>query len=604
MRTLPSVASRSSRLVLSLILLLLASGLYTGCSGSSTSQQPATAPSISTQPASTSAYIGATATFSVTATGTAPLTYAWQLSGKAISGATGSSYTTPALTAQDDGDSFTVVVNNSAGSVTSSAAKLSVSAQAPQITVQPANVSVQIGQTASFSVTVGGTSQLGYQWLRGNQAIAGATSITYSLANAQMSDSGSTFSVTVSNSAGSVTSGPATLTVTQVPVSIVTQPVGGTFFVGENATLSVSTTGTSPSFQWMKNGAALAGATGSSYTTPAFAASDDKTSYTVVVTNQAGSVTSSPAVVRVGPFATTYTTQQGATLNLYAWPGNKMAILTAANTWDPAVMRKYLTAADGTWNYYAKANGTLPSLNFNYNGLATIAEVQSACGAGCTYIGATGMEIEDPYFNWMPDGIPFNVYDQVMFYEMGRSFWLFEKQIGYRSPGNSACLQTGYAILMRYRSIAAQGYQGAFNGFYSMPVTQSQIDAAVSNYNALVANNVGLIDAYAADSSLNWNNTFLVNTYSNPNGGCADLFASLIQRLAADYGGEAFIQDLWKEVLTRPAASTNQDALDNFVLAACATAKKNLTSIFIDKWRWPVSAAAQATAQSNWGNPV
>jgi hypothetical protein len=586
-------------------ILLLASSIQ-GCSSgtSSSSSPPATAPSINTQPTSQSAYIGATVTLSVAASGSAPLAYAWQLNGAAIPGAGSSSYTTPALTTLDNGDSFTVTVSNSAGSATSNAAKLTVTAQAPQISVQPPNVSVQIGQTANFSVTAAGTAPLSYQWLRNNQAISAATSPTYALANAQSTDSGATFAVTVSNSAGSITSGPASLTVTQVPVALATQPAGGTYFVGETTTMSVSASGTSPNYQWTKNGTSIAGATRSSYTPPAFAAGDDNTSYAVIVSNNASSVTSSAAVIHVGPFATTYTTQQGAKLSLYAWPGSKMAILTGSNTLSPAVMRQALTAADGTWNYYAGATGALPSYYFTYNGLATIAEVQASCGAGCTYLGATGMEMSDPYFLWLPDGIPFGVYDQIIFYEMGRSFWLFENRIGYVSPGNSACLQTGYAVLMRFRSLAALNYQGGYNEFYSTTPTAAQAQAGANTYNALVASNAGMIDTYAANTSLTWQNTFLVNTFSNPNGGCADLFASMVQRLALNYGGEAFIQDLWKEVLKQPISGTNQDAADHFVLAASAAAKKNLTSVFINTWRWPVSAAAITAAQMTWGNPI
>jgi hypothetical protein len=84
------------------------------------------APTISTQPANQTVLAGATATFSVTATGTAPLTYQWKKGGTAIAGATSASYTTPATVVGDSGASFTVTVTNSAGTVTSSAATLTV----------------------------------------------------------------------------------------------------------------------------------------------------------------------------------------------------------------------------------------------------------------------------------------------------------------------------------------------------------------------------------------------------------------------------------------------------------------------------------------------
>src|SRR5205085_7228168 len=102
----------------------------------------------------------------VTATGTAPLTYQWQKNGTAIGAAPTPSYTTPATTAADNGDQFTVVVSNAAGSVTSTAATLTVTSVmvAPTITTQPASQTVSAGQTATFTVTAAGTAPLSYQW--------------------------------------------------------------------------------------------------------------------------------------------------------------------------------------------------------------------------------------------------------------------------------------------------------------------------------------------------------------------------------------------------------------------------------------------------------
>jgi hypothetical protein len=87
---------------------------------------PSTAPSITTQPQDQTVNVGQTANFSVAATGTAPLSYQWQKSGAMIAGATSASYTTPATTAADNASTFQVVVTNASGSVTSSAATLTV----------------------------------------------------------------------------------------------------------------------------------------------------------------------------------------------------------------------------------------------------------------------------------------------------------------------------------------------------------------------------------------------------------------------------------------------------------------------------------------------
>ena len=118
------------------------------CGGGSGSEPPpvSTTPSITTQPANQTVNVGQTATFSVTANGTAPLSYQWQKGGVAISGATSASYTTPATQSSDNGTTFTVTVTNAAGSVSSSAATL---------TVSPTTLSC-----AGFPQTVGTSTQV------------------------------------------------------------------------------------------------------------------------------------------------------------------------------------------------------------------------------------------------------------------------------------------------------------------------------------------------------------------------------------------------------------------------------------------------------------
>src|SRR5437773_12402091 len=105
-----------------------------------------------------------------------------------------------------------------------------------------------------------------------------------------ISDSGSTFDVVVSNSAGTATSNAATLTVNAAAVAptITTQPVNQTVTASQAATFSVTATGTAPlSYQWQKNGANIAGATSCSYTTPANTTADSGSTFRAVVTNSA-----------------------------------------------------------------------------------------------------------------------------------------------------------------------------------------------------------------------------------------------------------------------------------------------------------------------------
>jgi len=107
---------------------------------------PQTPPSITTQPASQTVTAGQTATFTVAATGTAPLSYQWQKNGSPV-GANSPSYTTAPTTTDDNGAQFTVVVSNSAGSAISNAATLTVNV--PRFTLTVTNQ----GGLGSGSVT-------------------------------------------------------------------------------------------------------------------------------------------------------------------------------------------------------------------------------------------------------------------------------------------------------------------------------------------------------------------------------------------------------------------------------------------------------------------
>jgi len=133
-----------------------------------------------------------------------------------ISGATGASYTTPATTLADNGSVFDCVVTNDVDSVTSNGATLTVTSVpvGPSITTDPADQSVTVGHSATFSVAATGTSPLTYQWRKDSVNISGATGASYTTPATTLADNGSVFDCVVTNDVDSVTSSEATLTVT------------------------------------------------------------------------------------------------------------------------------------------------------------------------------------------------------------------------------------------------------------------------------------------------------------------------------------------------------------------------------------------------------
>ncbi len=255
------------------------------------------APSITTQPASLTRCVGTSATFTVAATGSPSPTFQWRKNGTNIGGATGSSLTFASVVLSDAA-SYDCVVTNTCGSVTSSAATLTVNI-APSITSHPSNQTVCAGAPASFSVTASGTPSPTFQWRKNGTNIGGATAATYNIASTVAGDAGS-YDCVVTNSCGSVTSNAATLTVNTGP-SITSNPSNQSVPPGGTANYGVVASGTAPlSYQWRKDGSNLSdGGDISGATTPnlsiANADPSDEGAYDVVVTNACGSATSTAA---------------------------------------------------------------------------------------------------------------------------------------------------------------------------------------------------------------------------------------------------------------------------------------------------------------------
>ena len=224
-----------------MMVLVLACGGGAGGGTSSDSSNPLV-PYINVDPADATVVAGQRATFTVGASGQAPMTYQWYVNGAPITDATGSSYTTPVTSASDDGDEYWVEVTNAEGWADSGLATLRVSS-APAITTQPNSASVSVGQTATFSVAASGTAPLWYQWYKNGAAIVSASGSSYRTPATVAGDSGSTFYVVVSNAAGSVTSAGALLFVSTsgaVSPTIMTQPASQTVSAGQAASFSVT----------------------------------------------------------------------------------------------------------------------------------------------------------------------------------------------------------------------------------------------------------------------------------------------------------------------------------------------------------------------------
>ena len=181
------------------------------CTGTVNSGNP---PVITNQPAWLAVVVSNNATFTVGVSGDVPLSYQWYFNGTNAVGINTNSLALPIVQVTDAG-SYSVVITNAYGSVTSTPANLTVTVP-PTITAQPQSLTLLVGATAGFNVAATGTPPPVYQWQLNGTNIPSATTNSFNLTNLQTTNAG-IYSVLVTNLAGSVVSSNATLYVISAP---------------------------------------------------------------------------------------------------------------------------------------------------------------------------------------------------------------------------------------------------------------------------------------------------------------------------------------------------------------------------------------------------
>lgn len=164
-------------------------------------------------PSTTNVAVGGRLTLSVTVGGVGPFTYEWYLNGTLITGAVGATYNIASASSANAG-TYSVRATNAAGTTTINAGTVTVAnAGAPSITLQPLSKTVAPGAKFSLLVTAYGTGTLSYQWRKDGFAIPGATQAAFEVTTATSAASGN-YTCVITNSAGTITTSPATVTVT------------------------------------------------------------------------------------------------------------------------------------------------------------------------------------------------------------------------------------------------------------------------------------------------------------------------------------------------------------------------------------------------------
>jgi len=274
-------------------------------------------PRFTSQPASASFSEGSLAVLSAAAQGSKPLAYQWLKNGQPVASATNAVLEFASVRMADAGVYF-VRVTNGVGQIESQPAILTV-ISVPRITTPPLSTTVKESLPVVLSVTAAGEGTLLYQWFKDGVEIPGATNDVFRIEAAEVEDAGA-YTVRVSNTSGFRISAPATVTVLTFP-KILSLP--GNVIVSEDSPVSLSMqieSQTPPSFQWLKDGFPLAGAT-SRVLEIASAKPADQGAYSLRIVNAAGSATSPSFTLTVvaKPRITTHPASLTATLGSTAF---------------------------------------------------------------------------------------------------------------------------------------------------------------------------------------------------------------------------------------------------------------------------------------------
>jgi hypothetical protein len=367
---------------------------------------------------------------------------------------------------------------------------------APTVT-QPASVTVALGQTATFSVSATGTGTINYQWYKNGIAINGATTSSYTTPPAVAADTGSVFTVTATNSVGSATSGPATLTV-QIPPplakslvpssptppynsSVMLLPTfsGGTAVIGSGGVGSSDITTSAVS--------------GSSYPTPFLTS---PTTYTLTVTDSKGNVVSTTCLV----------TPSGVTLSPIS-PGNQTLapgqIPFSATATGGATNNLTWTATGGTFSGNV---WTAPTTAGTYTITATSVDEPSVSVT-------TTINISAPIINTQP-----------------------QSQHICTNSGLLLSVSASYATSYQW-NLNGTAIPGATSSTYSVASASS---ANVGNYSVTITNGVSSITSSVA--------TIAVGSSITSNPGSLSLHPTQVAAFSVDGQGVGSLSYQWYQI--------------------------------------------------------
>jgi hypothetical protein len=289
---------------------------------------------------------------------------------------------------------------------------------------------------------------------------------------------------------------------------------------------------------------------------------------------------------------------RGLSLELTPWTGKKVVFLTTNAKFDHRLMGIWVSQLDAGWQLYSDLTGRLPESFHQIDGKATIAAVPTAdvtCGAGCGYIGVTGIELamfydtNYPALKTHPKAMPHYV-----FYEMGRNFYTFGDR--------HSCFITGFAVFMRYVCMDALKCEDI------EPQTRETIEGVERRFKA---SGLSFLDLF---TNTTWKDE-KAGRIKDAQGNTIDpsdqpvCYASAMLRLRRENGGDAWLMRFFQHLAKCPNANPNteQGGLKqgmSWMICASLAAQKDLSPVFADAWHFPMTAEQRSVlAKIDWKQP-
>ncbi len=286
--------------------------------------------------------------------------------------------------------------------------------------------------------------------------------------------------------------------------------------------------------------------------------------------------------------------QQDIDPMMVPWKGREVAFLTVDADLDRRVMTGLLAKLDEGWNHYGQLTGKSPRTFKQVDGMPTmvaIPKMELTCGYGCGYVGATGIELgafyRHDYENITadPKAIP-----DYYFYEMGRNYYTFGDQ--------HSLFVTGFAVFMRYVCLDELGLK-------SGQPTRRIIESAESIY---ADSEIPFLKAFTNHDGL----TEKQNRLRDADGKSIRpsdqpvMYASAMLRLRRDHGGDAWVERFFRHLAACPNIKPTDQATAlkqsyNWLVAASCAAGEDLSPLFADEWRMPLTPAQRTTlATTDW----